>query len=118
MDPLGFSFENFDASGQWRATDAGAAVDASGAITGTDVDGTFMDLEGMAKLLADSDMARRCFASQWLEYSLAKSLTSDEAATLADLVDAFTNDEATVRDLIVGVVASDAFVWRSPMEQD
>src|ERR1700750_963500 len=28
MDPLGLSLENFDAVGQWRATDAGSAIDA------------------------------------------------------------------------------------------
>ena len=30
MDPLGFSLDNFDAVGQWRAKEAGAAIDASG----------------------------------------------------------------------------------------
>ena len=40
MDPLGFSLENFDAIGQWRTTDAGHAIDASGVLLdGTKVDG-------------------------------------------------------------------------------
>ncbi len=40
MDPLGFSLENFDAIGQWRTTDAGRAIDASGVLLdGTKVDG-------------------------------------------------------------------------------
>ena len=40
MDPLGFSLENFDAIGQWRTTDAGNAIDASGVLLdGTKVDG-------------------------------------------------------------------------------
>src|SRR2546428_1320864 len=30
MDPLGFALENFDATGQWRETDGGVAIDASG----------------------------------------------------------------------------------------
>jgi len=28
LDPIGFGLENFDAIGQWRATDAGHAIDA------------------------------------------------------------------------------------------
>ena len=36
MDPLGFSLENFDAIGQWRTTDAGKTINASGVL----LDGT------------------------------------------------------------------------------
>ena len=36
MDPLGFSLENFDAIGQWRTTDAGKPINASGVL----LDGT------------------------------------------------------------------------------
>ena len=40
MDPLGLSLENFDAIGQWRTTDSGRAIDASGVLLdGTKVDG-------------------------------------------------------------------------------
>ena len=40
MDPLGLSLENFDAIGQWRTTDAGHPIDASGVLLdGTKVDG-------------------------------------------------------------------------------
>ena len=40
MDPLGFSLENFDAIGQWRTTDAGKAINASGVLLdGTQVTG-------------------------------------------------------------------------------
>lgn len=40
FDPLGFALENFDASGAWRAADAGTPVDASGSFTdGTRFDG-------------------------------------------------------------------------------
>ena len=40
MDPLGFSLENFDAIGKWRAKDASGPVDASGQLAdGTAVNG-------------------------------------------------------------------------------
>src|ERR1019366_3774782 len=38
MDPIGFGFENYDGIGQWRTTDQGQTVDASGTLTGSDVD--------------------------------------------------------------------------------
>src|SRR6202162_1965134 len=30
MDPIGFSLENYDGDGKWRAKDSGAVIDASG----------------------------------------------------------------------------------------
>ena len=33
IDPIGFAFENFDAIGQWRDTDAGLPIDASGTLS-------------------------------------------------------------------------------------
>jgi hypothetical protein len=115
MDPLGYAFENFDAVGQWRAMDAGAPVDASGRLTASDVDADFMDLEGLAGHLAQSQIGRRCFAGHWLEYSLGKSFSEEEMAVVADAVDPFLADESTIDDMIVAIVASDAFVWRGPM---
>ena len=48
MDPLGFSLENFDAIGQWRTTDAGKPIDASGVL----LDGTKVDRSGGAAACA------------------------------------------------------------------
>ena len=40
MDPIGFAMENFDGIGRWRATEDGAAIDASGTLfTGAKLDG-------------------------------------------------------------------------------
>ena len=40
MDPIGFSLENFDAIGRWRAADDGAVIDPSGTLfTGDGIDG-------------------------------------------------------------------------------
>src|SRR5262249_43385976 len=40
MDPIGFALENFDAVGQWRASEDGAAIDPSGTLfNGATVDG-------------------------------------------------------------------------------
>ena len=49
MDPLGFALENFDAVGGWRTREAGAAVDAAGALT-----------DGTPRRRAWSSCGRRC----------------------------------------------------------
>ena len=38
MDPLGFALEHYDAVGQWRDTDSGAAINASITLHGEAVD--------------------------------------------------------------------------------
>ena len=40
MDPIGFTLENFDATGKWRTNDGGAAIDPAGTMAnGAHVDG-------------------------------------------------------------------------------
>ena len=58
MDPIGFAFENYDATGRWRDIDADQPVDATGALTGTDVDATLDGVPSLAKLLAASARGR------------------------------------------------------------
>ncbi len=50
MDPVGFALENFDAVGQWRDTEAGKPIDASGVLLdGTKVDGPVALREAILK---------------------------------------------------------------------
>ncbi len=50
FDPLGLALEHFDAAGQWRTTDHGAPIDASGTfIDGTRFDGPAGLREGLVK---------------------------------------------------------------------
>ena len=41
MDPIGFGYGNFDGIGRWRTTEEGKAIDSSGRLSGTDVDGEY-----------------------------------------------------------------------------
>jgi mono/diheme cytochrome c family protein len=70
MDPLGFSLENFDALGKWRATSDGVAVDASASLP----DGS--RFEGVAGLRALIGSHRedfvRTFADRLLSYALGR----------------------------------------------
>ena len=51
MDPIGFAFEHFDATGRWRDIDGGKPVDANGMLTETDVDGA---IDGVQQLTAEA----------------------------------------------------------------
>ena len=68
FDPLGFALENFDAAGQWRATEAGVTIDASG----TFIDGTRFTgpAELRAGLLRYSDAYYYSVTQQLLAHAL------------------------------------------------
>ena len=71
MDPIGFSLENFDAVGLWRAKDSGAPIDASGTL----VDGTAVERPGRAcatALLRRATLFARKFTQDLLMYALGR----------------------------------------------
>lgn len=115
MDPIGFGFEHFDAAGGYRATDNGQSVDATGALTGTDVDLVFDGVPPLAAALAKSEIARDCFSQHWFEFAFAQPIDDLGAPGLCRLRNAakqFDSGGRPVRELIVDLVKSDLFVTR------
>jgi len=58
MDPIGLALENFDGAGQYRATENGAPIDASGEIDGI----KFSDSVSLGQALHDNPAATACLA--------------------------------------------------------
>jgi hypothetical protein len=113
MDPLGFAFEAFDGVGLWKTTDHGKPVDASGALTGTDVDGAFTGAVDFARKLAGSKTVQECVATQWFRYGYGRQETADDACTIDTLRRSFAASGGNVRDLLLALTQTDAFLFRS-----
>lgn len=65
IDPLGFSFEQFDGMGNFQAEDNGKPVDSVTDVElGKDFDGTYANSSELATALATSADVRECFARQ------------------------------------------------------
>jgi hypothetical protein len=114
MDPIGFGLENYDGIGQYRTTDNGLPVDASGRITLDGTPQTFNDAVGLMSLLAKSAEVRTCFAGEWSRYALDRVDTPGDAASLQATAGAFASDTASVQDLMVAVTNMRSFSYRSP----
>ena len=114
LNPIGFAFENFDAVGRFRTEDNGQPVDASGELTGTDVDDSFDNAAELAERLSESSMARACFASHLVEFATgAKPSTSRTNLLLQEGGQCDEErDEASVRELLLTLIQSDAFIRR------
>ena len=112
MDGIGFGFENYDAVGRYRTEEDGKTIDASGSIARSDVDGTFDGAVEMSKKLADSHQVERCYATQWFRYAYGRGESAEDACTVTALGDQFAETGGDIKELIVALTQTDAFLYR------
>jgi len=114
MDPIGLGLENFDAAGRYRALDVGQPIDASGEVFGTDdVNGPFVGAVELSGKLAASAMTRACLVRQWFRYGYGRGESELDACTLDALNKGFAASDGNVRDLLIRLVQTDAFLYRT-----
>jgi hypothetical protein len=110
MDPLGFALENFDATGKWRDTDAGAPIDAiSTAVGGATIAGPAGFRE---YLLSRSDEFVRTVVRKLLEYALGRTLEYYDAPTVRQLHRTSAEHGHRWSAIILGIVESAPFQMR------
>ena len=110
MDPFGFALENFDATGRWRDTDGGAAID----VTTTLADGGTIDgPAGLHEhLLSRRDEFLRTVTEKLLSYALGRSLEYYDAPAVRQIVRDAARDDYRWSSLVLGVVRSVPFQMR------
>jgi hypothetical protein len=117
IDPLGFALERYDGIGQLRDLEysgdprspatRGGALDASGVLP----DGTkFASLDDLKTWLKREE-ARfvRCLTSKLFTYALGREPEFSDRELIERLVAESSRGANTLRDLIVGIAASEAF---------
>jgi hypothetical protein len=112
MDPVGFGFENYDGMGRYRTMDGALAVDASGELTATDVDGTFTGVVGLAEKLAGSNDVRKCYETQWFRFAYGRGETDSDACSLSAIDTRVQAAGGSIKELLVALTQTDAFLYR------
>ena len=118
-NPIGYAFERFDALGRFRDTDAeGRPIDTTGELSGTgnyetDVDGPFDGADDFTARLGESDTVARCVTTQWLRYALGREEEDEDAASIDAAHAVFRESGYDIRELVIAVVATDAFRYRA-----
>ena len=111
MDPIGFSLENFNAIGQWRTTDGGSSIDASGVLLdGTRVNGP-QTLQ--RALLAQKTQFARAVTEKLLTYALGRGLEYYDVPTVRAIQQAAAADDYRWSSLVTAVVNSPPFQMRT-----
>jgi hypothetical protein len=115
INPFGFPFENYDASGAYRTTDNGEPVDASSAPV---IDGEPLAVENsveLAEALGRSRQAHECFSSHLVEYAFGREKERVDDPLIDALTDASLSG-APILELLVRIAESPAFLSRSVEE--
>jgi hypothetical protein len=111
MDPLGFSLENFDATGQWRTVDGGAPIDSAGQLAdGTKVDGPVSLRQA---LMRHPGNFVGTMTEKLLTYALGRGLEYYDAPTLRAIDRSAAGDGYRWSSIILAIVKSAPFQMRT-----
>ncbi len=115
IDPLGFSLENFDPVGRWRATyakpkgDAPAPkVDASGEFGSGETYADFHDFKSII-VAQRTDAFTRHLIEQFLSYAAGRHMEGGDDFVIEDILQAVKKDGYGLRALVVESLASEIF---------
>jgi len=109
MDPIGFALEHYDGIGQWRDTDQGLPIDASGQLPGgLPIDGEMQ----LAAAIKSDPRFSRCATRKMFTFALGRVVQGFDEARLLDLTNRFGSGNYRLRALITDIVHTDAFRMR------
>jgi hypothetical protein len=110
LDPLGFGLENFDATGAWREVDEhGFPVDAGGELPGG---AAFSGPQELAGILRRDPAFLRALSEKLYVYALGRGLERSDRAVLEAVRALLDPERPTLRQLILAIVESPAFLQR------
>lgn len=111
MDPIGLGLENFNALGQFRATEHGKPIDTAGQlVTGE----KFSDVAALKEILANGRKQdfRRCISEKLLTYAIGRGVEYYDSTTIDLLVTRMEKNNGSLRDLVLGIIESAPFQKR------
>jgi hypothetical protein len=111
MDPIGFSLENFDHTGKWRALDGKTPIDASGVM----VDGSRLDGPATLRqtLLGHSDIFAGVFAERLLTYAAGRGLRPQDMPAVRAITRAAAQNGYRFSTFVLAVARSAPFQMKN-----
>lgn len=127
MDPIGFGYANYDATGAWQSTDSNGYPDA-GSYPPIDAGGqvlpdnqapgelsvpSFFGAVSLASDLASSPQVQECYALQEFRYALGRLESTSDACSLQGAFQAFSQQNFSLQEILVAIAQSDSFRYRN-----
>jgi hypothetical protein len=104
-DPIGLSLENFDGAGQFRETERGAVIDATGSLDGKE----FSNAIGLGQALHDHPQLPACLVRRAYSYALGTPVPANDKAALPGLAREFAASGYRFPDLLRTIALSPGF---------
>ena len=110
MDPIGFSLENFDAVGRYRAKDGDAAIDSADTMfDGSKVEGA----AGLRKFLVSRpDVFAQTFTEKLMTYAVGRAVDYYDMPAVRKIVRDSAQNEYKFSSVVMGIVRSAPFQMR------
>jgi hypothetical protein len=107
MDPLGFSLENFDATGKWREVSDGVSIDTTASLP----DGTSFDgVSGLRAMIAShKEDFVRTVTGKLLAYAIGRGLTASDYPAVRTIVRDAAPSDYRWSAIVAGIVQSVPF---------
>jgi hypothetical protein len=115
IDGIGFGFERYDQLGRYRAVENGLDVDESGNVVGfaeEALNGPFAGAVELSARIAGSAKARDCLAANWYRYTYGRQEVAEDSCSLAQVQERFRSSEGSLKELLVALTQTDAFLYR------
>jgi hypothetical protein len=104
MDPLGLSLEHFDGAGEFRNTDHGAPIDASGTLDNV----KYADSAGLARAVAENPATSSCLVDRLAARAFGRATSSGERLWVKQLKQSFAANGYHMKKLMQDIAQSDA----------
>ncbi len=109
-DPIGLALENLDGIGQFRRTENGAVIDASGTLDGV----PFTDAAGLGRAMRDNPATTSCVVQRLASYSLGRNAGGSDKPFVDYLNQSFSHDDYDFLELLRRVALSDTLFAVKP----
>jgi Protein of unknown function (DUF1592)/Protein of unknown function (DUF1588)/Protein of unknown function (DUF1595)/Protein of unknown function (DUF1587)/Protein of unknown function (DUF1585) len=113
MDPLGLSLEHFDGAGEFRSTDHGATIDASGTLDNV----KYADSAGLASAVAENPATSSCLVDRLTARALGRPAFTGERLWVKQLKASFASNGYHMKKLMQDIALSDALYRASTPTQ-
>lgn len=114
IDPVGFSLENFDAVGRWRANDGdNGPVDVAGGLPGM---APFSGVDGLeAGLLSRPELFADTVVKKLLTFALGRGVEYYDAPAIRKIIRAAAAEDYRFSSLVIGIAQSAPFQMRTAL---
>jgi hypothetical protein len=102
---MGLALENFDGAGQYRETERGAPIDASGTLDGK----AFTNAVGLGQAMRDHPALTSCVVKRAYDYAVGSPSSREDQATLGYFNDRFAASGYRFPDLLRAIALSSVF---------